>query len=232
MVVTYNVYCDESTHLQNDGQPYMVLGALWCSADRAREIAIRCREIKAKHGLPTDFEVKWAKVSESKRDFYVDLLDYFFDDDDLHFRGVVAPKDGLIHEEFNQSHDDWYYKMYFQLLGHLLKPSARFRVYIDIKDTRSKAKVARLHDVLANNMYDFNREILERVQQLRSHEAEQIQLADLLIGAVNYANRGLSANAGKNAVVARLRERSGYALTKSTLLAEEKLNLFHWRPQA
>lgn len=23
---TYNIYCDESTHLENDGQPYMIYG--------------------------------------------------------------------------------------------------------------------------------------------------------------------------------------------------------------
>ena len=26
MTKTYNMYCDESTHLENDGQPYMILG--------------------------------------------------------------------------------------------------------------------------------------------------------------------------------------------------------------
>lgn len=26
---TFNIYCDESCHLERDGQPNMVLGALW-----------------------------------------------------------------------------------------------------------------------------------------------------------------------------------------------------------
>ena len=41
----YNVYCDESCHLENDRQPAMVLGAVWCPLKKARDIAIRIREI-------------------------------------------------------------------------------------------------------------------------------------------------------------------------------------------
>ena len=51
MSETYNLYCDESCHLENDGQQAMVLGAVWCPSDKRREIADRIREIKIKHGL-------------------------------------------------------------------------------------------------------------------------------------------------------------------------------------
>lgn len=109
----YNLYCDESCHLENDGQKAMVLGAVWCPDDKRAEIAKRLREIKQRHGLPADFEVKWTKVSSGQQAFYMDLVDYFFDDDDLHFRAVVVPDKTLLnHSDFGQSHDDWYYKMY------------------------------------------------------------------------------------------------------------------------
>ncbi|HBL11899.1 MAG TPA: DUF3800 domain-containing protein, partial [Cyanobacteria bacterium UBA11162] len=42
----FNVYCDESCHLENDHQLVMVLGAIWCPLDKVQEIAIRLREIK------------------------------------------------------------------------------------------------------------------------------------------------------------------------------------------
>ena len=31
---TFNVYCDESCHLENDHQKAMVLGAVWCPLDK------------------------------------------------------------------------------------------------------------------------------------------------------------------------------------------------------
>lgn len=225
----FNIYCDESCHLENDHQQVMVLGTVWCPLEKTKEIAIRIREIKQRHGLSSSFEIKWLKVSPAKRIFYMDLVDYFFDDDDLHFRALIVPdKSRLRHQDFSQDHDAWYYKMYFDMLKVLLVPQAEYRIYLDIKDTRSADKIRELHDVLCNNMYDFERKIIKRVQTIRSHEVEQLQLADLLIGIIGYANRGLETNQGKLALVERVRHRSGYNLTKSTLLREDKVNLFRW----
>lgn len=232
MSETYNIYCDESCHMENDHQKVMVLGAVWCPLEKVREISVRLREIKVRHGLKPDFEIKWTKVSPAKTRFYLDVLDYFLDDDDLHFRALIVPnKSQLRHEAFGQTHDDWYYKMYFDMLKVILDPQAHYRIYLDIKDTRGADKVKKLHDVLCNDLYDFSRDIVERVQLVHSHEIEQLQLADLLIGAVSYVNRGLSGNAGKLALVERMKRRSGYSLEKTTLLREDKVNIFRWYAQ-
>lgn len=224
----YNIYCDESCHLQHDRQSVMVLGAIWCLEDKARESAIRIREIKSKHDLSVDFEIKWTKVSPAKIAFYRDLIDYFFDDDDLHFRAVIADKTGLDHEAYIQDHDTWYYKMYFLLLEFLLTPKNSFNIYLDIKDTRSQVKVAKLHEILCNSKYDFDRRIIKRIQQVRSHEIEQIQLVDLLIGGLAYVNRELTNSDAKLDLIERIKQRSGYSLKRKTLLGETKFNIFHW----
>lgn len=230
MSETFNIYCDESCHLENDHQKAMVLGAVWCPLDKTREIAVRLREIKQKHGLPPHFEVKWTKVSPAGKTFYLDLVDYFFDDDDLNFRALIVPDKSLLrHDAFpGQDHDLWYYKMYFDMLKVIFRPDARYRIYLDIKDTRGARKAAKLHEVLCNDRYDFSRQVIERLQLVNSHEIEQLQLADLLIGAVAYLNRALQGNAGKMAIIERMRQRSGYDLTRTTLLREEKMNIFRW----
>jgi len=230
MSVTYNVYCDESCHMEHDHQPVMVLGAIWCPLEQSREISRSIRDIKKAHGLPASFEIKWTKVSQAKQDFYLDLVDYFFDNDALHFRALIVPdKTKLQHELYGHDHDTWYYKMYFDLLKVILDPKAKFRIYLDIKDTCSSGKVDRLHDVLSNNMYDFERQIIEWVQTVRSHEVEELQLADLLIGIISYINRGLSGNSAKVALVNKMKERSGYSLVQTNLLRESKVNLFVWQ---
>jgi hypothetical protein len=230
MTQVFNVYCDESCHLENDRQKAMVLGAVWCPLEKTREIAVRIREIKAKHGLSPQFEMKWVKVSPAKVQFYLDIMDYFFDDDDLHFRAFIVPdKSKLRHEDFQQTHDEWYYKMYFDMLKIILKPDAQYRIYIDIKDTRGGDKVARLHEVLCNNVFDFSREIIQNLQIVRSYEVEIMQMTDLLVGTVSYANRGLTSSSAKLALVERMRKRSGYALTRTTLFREDKVNLFVWK---
>ncbi len=228
----FNVYCDESCHLKNDGHRVMVLGAVTCPLEKTAEIATRIRELKAEHGLPPSFDIKWTKVSPAKQDFYLAILNYFFDDDDLTFRALVVPdKSKLDHHGFGQTHDDFYYKMYFDMLKVLLDPASRYNIYLDIKDTRSADKTRKLHEVLCNNAYDFRREIVKRIELVRSEHVQQVQLADLLIGAVSYVNRGLRTNTAKVALVERMRERSRYALTRSTLLQSRKVNLFVWHPR-
>jgi hypothetical protein len=230
MSTTYNVYCDESCHLERDGQPVMVLGAVWCPLEKSREISMRIREIKAGHGLPPTFECKWTKVSPAKQEFYLELLNYFFDNDNLHFRALIVPdKTKLQHDLYGQDHDTWYYKMYFDMLKAILGPEDCYRIYLDIKDTRSADKIAKLHEVLCNNIYDFERTIIERVQTVRSHEVEPLQLTDLLVGIVSYANRGLRESSAKLGMVQRMIDRSGYGLTRTTLLRENKVNLFVWQ---
>ena len=226
----YNIYCDESCHLENDNINGMVLGAIWCSKDKKAEIFKRIREIKAEFGLAPNFEIKWNKVSPAKKDFYLRLIDYFFDDNDIHFRALIVPdKSALNHGQFNQTHDDFYYKMYFDLLKVILAPSNCYNIYIDIKDTRSQCKVLKLTDVLRNNHYDFDKKIINHIQQIKSHEVELLPLADLLIGALGYNCRKLQTNSAKLAIIKRIQERSKYSLNSSTLYREDKLNLFFWK---
>jgi hypothetical protein len=81
---------------------------------------------------------------------------------------------------------------------------------------------------MRNDKYDYAKEIIKKVQQVRSHEVELIQLADLLTGAVSYINRGLSDSRAKNILIDHLKHRSKYSLTKSTLIREQKFNIFLW----
>jgi len=228
-----NIYCDESCHLERDQSPVMVLGGVWAHVDACGSAARRLLELREKHGLPPAFEIKWVKVSPAKLAFYLDVIDYFFDNTELNFRGVVIPdKQQLDHQRFNQTHDDWYYKMHFVMLKQVLARDARYRIYIDIKDTRSQAKVEKLHDVICNSLLDFDRAIVERVQQVRSHEVQLLQLADLLIGAICYANRLLVSSDAKLAIVHRIRERSRLTLVRSTLPGDKKFNLLVWNARS
>jgi len=230
MSTEYNVYCDESCHLQNDGINVMVLGAVWCPKEKRKEIFAKIRQIKEEHGLKKTFEVKWNKVSSTKVDFYQHLIDYFFDNDDIYFRALVVPEKSLLnHEFFNQTHDEFYYKMYFDLLKVIFSPHDSYNVYIDIKDTQSQEKVDKLAEVLRNNRYDYAREVIKKIQQVNSKEVELLQIADLLIGAVGYVNRGLTTSESKIQLIEKIQERSGYSLMQTTLLRENKTNIFIWK---
>ena len=232
MAEVFNIYADESCHLQKDRSPVMVLGAVWCREAVVRQISKRLREIKHRHGIPPGLEVKWSKLSPSRRQLYLDLVDYYFDDDDLHFRGVLIPnKDSLNHSAFNQTHDEWYYKMCFRMIEPIIDPTQRYRVYLDIKDTRSEVKRRQLETILRNARHDARGRIIERVQQIRSHESPLMQLTDILVGATAYHNRKLFTNAAKLDVIRRIQQRSGWKLDVTSWLRDPKLSLLCWHSQ-
>lgn len=118
------------------------------------------------------------------------------------------------------SHNDFYFRMYYQLLHHKMNLSYDYNVYCDIKDTRSHKKLARLKEMLHWNAS------IKNFQFMRSHESSFMQLTDLIIGAINYALRGRGVVAAKNRLIDIMEERCNGPITKSTPKSETKFNLF------
>ena len=231
----YNVYCDESCHLEKDTSPVMILGAMYCQEERKKQIYDEIRAIKTKHNISSFFEIKWTKVSESKIDFYLELLDYFWNNQDLLYRGLVASgKQSLDHDKYNGGdYDLWYYKMYYRMLDPGISPNKKYHIMVDIKDTRGGKRVAKLREVLCNNIYDFKKEVIDQIGQINSKESEILQLADLINGALAFYHRGLADNAdsnqGKVKFVRALQRHVD--LDNNTRYGERKFNLFIWAPK-
>lgn len=227
----YNVYCDESCHLENDSIDVMVLGAIWCPKSMVKKINQDIKSIKQEHGVKFA-ELKWTKISSSKENLYLDLVEYFLNNDDLHFRCLIANNKKLLnHSAFQQNHDIWYYKMYFNMLKFIFNSWNQYEVYIDIKDTYSYKREEKLHDVCANNMYDFDKTSLLKIQPIRSHEIQIMQVVDILTGAVARANRYdiEMKSPSKKAIIERLNPVNN--LSKNSNLSNHKFNIFHWNPQ-
>jgi hypothetical protein len=226
----YNIYCDESCHLEHDKQPIMVVGGMWCPKEDVKKISEQIREIKNRQKARG--EIKWVRVSRSRQDLFLEFVEYFFKTPSLNFRCfVVDEKSKLNHGYFNQgSHDSFYYKMYFYMLRNILKPEQRYNIYLDIKDTRSAQKLANLKDILCNNVYDFTQQMIGNIQNIHSHESEILQLADLFIGAISYYNRNLSANVTKRNVVQSIMNHAGQNLSRTSPPWVDKFNLFIFTP--
>lgn len=224
----YNIYCDESCHLLNDGKEYMVLGCTWCPTEEAREIHNCIREIKQRNDIRPNEESKWVKVAKKNKQCYLDLINYFFDNDDINFRAIVIDKSELRHENFKQNHDDWYYKMLFLLIQHIFEDGNTYNIYLDYKDTQSNLKAKKLHDVLCRSKYDFDKKIIKKVDCVQSSDVGMIQLCDLLIGVIEYNKHKLKTSENKLELVEQVKKRSRKTLNMTTLSKEKKFNLFFW----
>jgi hypothetical protein len=226
----YNIYCDESCHLQHDGISKMILGCVWLPRSSVRSVSDELIRIRNGHGFRC--EMKWTKISPSKLQMYQDVLQYFWRSD-LSFRClVVRDKSLLDHDTFNLgSHDSFYYKMFFQVLRSIIEPANHYHIYLDRKDSRSTQRTLFLREVLCSSLRDPQQHVVPRIQNIRSYESVLLQVCDILIGAVGYFNRGLKDSEAKTAVCDSLVRASGQRLDGTTPLGARKFNIFIFDPQ-
>ena len=113
--------------------------------------------------------------------------------------------------------------MYYQLLHHHTDLENNYNVYIDIKDTRSHNKLHVLKDILKWNSS------IRSFQFIRSYESCFLQLADVLMGAINYNLRIekediLGSVDAKRKIVERLKQHSN--ISETSPKSYRKFNLF------
>lgn len=215
---TFNFYCDESCHLEKDEKPFMLIAYVSSAYNQTALHHQNIRQIKRKFRL--NAELKWSSLSKSSYPVFSELIEYFFATD-LQYRAIVIDKSQIKHDAFNQSHDDFYYKMYFQLLSKKILPDYNYNIYLDIKDTRSAKKVNGLKKFLNNNYVS-----VRNLQNIRSHESELMQLTDIITGAIGYHLRGLNQVIAKKKIIEKIQLHSRLPLTMSTPKSDSKLNLF------
>ncbi len=59
--MNYDVFCDESRHLEHDQFRYMVLGGIWCVSEWRRDISSLIENMKREAGFSG--ELKWTKIN-------------------------------------------------------------------------------------------------------------------------------------------------------------------------
>jgi len=214
---TFNIYCDESCHIENDHKPYMFLGSISSAYNQVKFHTEQVKELKVKHNFYA--EIKWSKVSKSKLRFYLDLVDYFFNTD-LQFRAIGVKKAKINNDAFSQTYDDFYYKMYYRLLNHNISSVYNYNVYLDIKDTLSAYKVNKLKNILNTKFGVFR-----NVQNIRSHESLLMQIADFMMGAISYLhNDEKKLNAAKVQIIEKIKSHCNDELMRTNY--SNKMNLF------
>jgi type I restriction-modification system DNA methylase subunit len=227
----FHLYCDESRHLPYDGESCFLLGLLSCSAEKVKAAHAELSDIWKAHSLPPHFESKWTKVSPGKLDFYKALVDWFFNAEGVSFRTLILPDKQRLYAALPaESRDYLYYRLYYQLLRGAIEPENRYRVFMDLKDTRGREKRIQLEELLHQDAADDDGKIVENLQQVHSHHVRLLQVCDLLLGATGFARREQQANesTAKRSLVSAIEEEIGQPLTMDTPPGTEKINLLTW----
>lgn len=222
MSKTFNLYCDESTHLIHDGHPYMLLSYVSIAYPQTRLAKEEIKAIKRKFNYTE--ELKWTNVHSATYKVYAELVDWFFMND-LEFRAVVVDKSQIDEKRADYSFNDFYFRMYFQLLHTKVDFQNRYNVFLDIKDTCSGEKLEKMKKIMSYNSS------IGTLQFIPSRESVFIQLADVLMGAINYNLRIQKGDVKGNVIaklklIEKIKRHSNISLNTTAPLSRNKFNLF------
>lgn len=228
--MNFEVYCDETLpDLFTSAHPraqFLMIGSLWLPADIREDIKRRINDLRQRHNVHG--EIKWRKISPSKQDFYIDLVDLFMSFGlDLRFRCIAVDRDDVNMNLHNGDAELGFYKFYYQVLHHWILDNNKYRVFCDLKRNRDRDRLATLKRVLGHGNHTS---IIRDVQSLPSSEVVFLQLCDVLLGAASSRmNDRQNMGAAKAAVVEHLERRLNRARLGPTSRAENKFNIFRIR---
>jgi len=227
----YKIFCDESNHLNSDKSDLMIIGSISCLSDKVEYINRYMKYLKHKHNATN--ELKWTKLNNNKKEFYKEILEFFFSSIDLRFNAqLVINKSKLNHDRYNYGEADmFYYKMYYYALLPFLKPQREFNIFIDYKDTKGGQRAKKLNEVINNTFYG---KIDCQFTIIHSHESQIMQITDILIGAISYKNRQDIEHKSeiKNYIIDTIERLSGVSLDVSTPQWEDKFRVFRFVPRS
>lgn len=225
----YNVYCDESCHLVSNDSKYMLIGAVYCPKSKVKKVNEYIEHLKENYNISNKIELKWNKIDKKTEKLYLDIINYFFNNDDLKFRVIVIDKTKLDHEKYNQTENEFYHKAYYEMLKYIIIPGNSYNIYPDIKDTNSYYYHQVMLDYLRIKMQDTNKRTIRKVQPIRSYEAPILQINDILIGALSYHYRNLSKNSVKLNIISEIGKLYQNDLNETSYCSNTKFNIFIWR---
>lgn len=230
----YNIYCDESCHLEHDDSPVMCIGYTKIEHSLYPKIKCDIKAIKLKHKSPT--ELKWNKLSMSRLELYKEVIDYFFNND-IEFRCVlIKNKQNLDHAKYNKGdHNTFYDKTVYLLLNSATNPiDFNYKVHLDVRETHGKERLNTIEEIFSNK--HRGESPFKNFQHIHSDENELLQLTDLFIGAITYKCRpdfkADNASKVKKLVISYLESKSGYLLDEGTEPWETKFNIFDFQPKS
>jgi len=224
----FKLFCDESCHLSHDNSNVMVFGAIRCEGQFTETVNADIKDIRKKHNHVR--ELKWTTVNSRQIEFYKEIIEYFARSSCLSFKAtIVHNKQSLDHATYNNgSEDDFYYKIAYLTLRHFISKGSQSRLYFDYLNTHGAKKIVTLKNIL-QHLEPKNLQ----PSIIRSHESQLIQVCDLLIGAICYANRTdiPRRSKTKNEIIELISTTFGQPLTIGTKPWERKFNLFMFTPQ-
>ncbi|NOX15001.1 MAG: DUF3800 domain-containing protein [Epsilonproteobacteria bacterium] len=223
-----DIYCDETlTDLftsKKSEKRYMLLGGVWINRDIKEKIKQDIKSLRKKYNCWG--EIKWVNVSPSKKEFYLKLIELFFNyGEDIRFRCIVIDSQKIIWSYHEEDKELGFYKFYYHLIHKWIGEYNNYKIFLDAKKNKKINRVAMLEQVLQNR-FRYDDLLIKQVQALPSKEVVLIQLADLFLGSISAKLNNIPlTNSAKIDFIKQIEQRLGKKIAP-TYANENKFNIF------
>lgn len=223
----FEVYCDESRQdliAKKKAGKYLTIGSLWLPAAIRVDVKAAITQLRQKHAVWG--EIKWSKISPSKKNFYLGLIDLFISyQDKLRFRCIAIESSKVDLGWHNHDKELGFYKFYYQLLHHWILDLNTYTIFCDTKTNRDPTRIKILSECLSSANLTAK---IKFIQALPSHQVALIQLTDFLLGIVSAKLNDGTKSEAKLEVISHLEHGLRHKL-EPTFQCEEKFNIFKIR---
>lgn len=221
----YNIYCDESS-INNKKLLFMWIWAIEVEREYKNIVLKKLKELKKQYNY--NLEIKWRKVSPKTKDFYVSLVNFFFENK-LNFYSIVINKEKLnIKDYHNDDEELAFYKYYYFLLKKRLTDSNNYYLYLDQRIKKDKDRIKKVSEFL--DYESQTREEKFKIKHIGEYDSNThllIQLADFFIWATCYDSNTQNKSDTKKEIIKIISSKLHKDNLKfASLLHDEKFNIF------
>lgn len=243
------IFVDESRISQ---ARYQLFGSLWLPREKQGSFRDGFWRLWDNEFPSRKSELKWTKVSKGKLNVYKKFIDYFATFPQVDFRCVVLDTRALDYQKHHEGDEELgFYKFLYFFLSRNIEKDYRFKkvenvyqVFIDSRRQSDKIEVGRLGDLkrclnqwliqkCSPECWDYKGWApplpIRNVEATVSHLSPEVQLVDVLTGAVGYAWEGFQTSPAKLGLIKHIENIFGLSLAESTPYLTEKINIWLFR---
>jgi len=234
------IFVDESRITQ---ARFQLFGSLWLDRQRQEEFRKNFWQL-----WDTDFptrksELKWTKVSKNKLSVYQEFVDFFWRFPLVDFRCVVLDKHAMDYQTYHQGSEELgFYKFLYFFISRNIEKDYHYKLnkepYQIFMDSRRRDnEIGRLEDlktVLNNRLDDtcvlIPQPAVRRVEAVPDSKfSPEIQIIDVLLGAVGYAWEGFQTSPAKLALIEYIQKLFDLQLDCPTPYLTDKFNIWKFK---
>ena len=229
---------------------YQLFGSLWLPREIQQEFIKGFWDLWDKEFLTRKSELKWTKVSNGKLLSYKRFIDYWATKPQIDFRCVILDTHAIDYQKYHQDSEELgFYKFLYFFLSRNIEKDNRFKgikdvyqIFIDVRRQKDKIEVGRLEDlkfylnfrlgkscpkipsklVLTNNP-------IRNVEAVNSKLSPEVQLVDILTGAVGYVWEGFKTSPAKLELIEYIENLLDIKLSKPTSFLTSKVNIWQFK---